>query len=190
METNKSNRILSHNKDDISRQNKAFSSDSKLNASLEKENNDQNVEMMIEEVSVHPAEQSSVLDHKTSNVVIDDSMIAKFVANHAVIFIALSIINFTLAVLITLFCFVFPGAYENIKSEIGKARDWTISKVELGVTYGQELPNVGLNYAQKGIEVFSSPFSWMWRFLNCIGKCFGLQMPDVSFPLISVYLPK
>merc|ERR1712179_833452 len=68
--------------------------------------------------------------------------------------------------------------------------DWTASKIEAGITYSQEIPNFGMNMVQKSATVLSLPFNWMWRFLNCIGKCFGLKMPEFSFSFASVHMPR
>merc|ERR1712012_242059 len=54
------------------------------------------------------AEWKSQLERKDYDDKLEGSSIAHFVSNHAAFFIALSIVSFTLAVLITLFCFVFP----------------------------------------------------------------------------------
>merc|ERR1712224_538702 len=143
-----------------------------------------------EEVVVDPAENPLILEPEVTKQRTDDSSIANFVADHAAFFVALSIVNFTLAVLITLFCFVFPGAYEHIKATIGKVRAWTAEKVELGFSYGLEIPNYGMILGQRGTACISLPFNWMWRFLNCIGKCLGLKMPTISCDIISVHLPK
>jgi len=143
-----------------------------------------------EEVVVDPAENPLVLEPEVTKKRTDDSCIANFVASHAAFFVALSIINFTLAVLITLFCFVCPGTYENIKVTIGKIRAWAAEKIELGISYGLELPNYAMNLGHQGNACISLPFYWMWRFLNCIGRCLGLKMPTISCDIISVQLPK
>jgi len=142
------------------------------------------------EVSTLQAEEISQLESNSYDDKPEESNIAHFVSNHSAFFIALSIVNFTLAVLITLFCFIFPGAYENIKISVGKARDWTLSRIEVGVTYGHELPNFGMNIVQKGTSFISHPFNWMWRFLNYVGNCFGLKIPSISWGLISLHMPK
>jgi len=168
-------------------------SDKVLKITMENENNkDSLTENMIvnEEVAVPPAEGTSVSKHEVTEDKLEESNIAHFVTNHAAFFIALSIVNFTLAVLITLFCFIFPGAYENIKISVGKARDWTISKIEVGVTYGHELPTIGMDIVQKGTSFVSHPFNWTWRFLNCIGNCLGLKLPSFSWNLILLYMPR
>merc|ERR1711894_645050 len=138
-----------------------------------------------EEVPVNPAKPKSQMESGNAEEKLKDSNIAYFVSNHALFFVALSIANFALAVLITLFCFVFPGAYGTMKSAIVKARDWTASKIEAGITYSQEIPNFGMNMVQKSATVLSLPFNWMWRFLNCIGKYFGLKMPEFSLSFAS-----
>jgi len=143
-----------------------------------------------EEVVVDPAENPLILEPEVTKQRTDDSSIANFVANHAAFFVALSIVNFTLAVLITLLCFVFPGAYENIKVTTGKLRAWAVEKIELGFSYGLEMPNYGINLGHRGTACISLPFNWMWRFINCIGKCLGLKMPTISCDIISVHLPK
>ena len=55
------------------------------------------------EVTVNPAEKTLFLEPEVTNKRTDDSSIANFVANHTAFFVALSIVNFTLAVLITNF---------------------------------------------------------------------------------------
>jgi len=143
-----------------------------------------------EEVVVETVKKPLVLEPGVTKKRTDDSCIANFVGNHAAFFVALSIVNFTFAVLITLFCFVCPGTYENIKVTIGKVRAWTAEKIELGISYGLELPNYVMNLGHQGNACISLPFYWVWRFLNCIGRCLGLKMPTISCDIISVHLPK
>lgn len=188
-DTNKSsNGNISTN---VSRQKDVFPSETSLHAIKEtiKVETSFGKEIEVnEEVSVNPAEQNTHLESKNAKEKIEDTSIDNFVSNHAAFFVALSIVNFTLAVLITLFCFVFPGAYGHIEAALGKARDWTSSKIEAGVTYGQELPYIGKNMAQKGTTYLSLPFNWMWRFLGCMGRCFGLKMPSINLSVASVYM--
>ena len=122
---------------DLSREKDAFQSETLLHVIKENVKDETSFGKEIEvneEVSVNPAEQKPLLESTNDKEKVEDTIIANFVSNHAAFFIALSIVNFTLAVLITLFCFVFPGAYGHIKSTLGKARDWFSSKIEAGIT--------------------------------------------------------
>merc|ERR1711894_76044 len=102
--------------------------------------------------------------------------IASLLRKNAAFFVAVSILNFLMAVLITIFCFIFPNAFENVKLSLGKAWGWLKLKFDSGISYGLELPNLGMRV----IKVGASPFDWMWRFLGCVGKCFGISLPSIT----------
>merc|ERR1711894_375724 len=104
--------------------------------------------------------------------------VKSLLTENAIFFVTVGILNFTMAVLITTFCFIFPNAFKNIKLSIGKAWDWLKLKLDSGVTLGLELPNLGI----RAVKVAASPFTWMWRFLGCVGKCFGVSMPRITMP--------
>merc|ERR1711981_885202 len=103
-----------------------------------------------------------------------------FVTDHAAFFIVLSILNFTLAVLITVFCFIFPNAFGNAKASVGRARDWALPKIDAGIKFGLELPSLGMNGVKIGGSFLAHPFNWLWSFLSCVGKCFGLRIPKIN----------
>jgi hypothetical protein len=95
-----------------------------------------------------------------------------FLADHGLLLIGLSLLNLTMALLITILCFICPTALEDL-------RNWTKAKLDVGLSMGS-----------KGVQIGIKPFTWMWRFLNCVGKCFGFRMPDMSLPSLSAYMPK
>ena len=83
-----------------------------------------------------------------------------------------SLLNLTMALLITILCFICPTALKDL-------RNWTKAKLDFGMSMGS-----------KGVQIGLKPFAWMWRFLNCVGKCFGFRMPDMSLPSFSAHMPK
>jgi len=88
-----------------------------------------------------------------------------------------------LAVLITVFCFIFPNAFGNAKASVGRARDWALPKIDAGINFGLELPSLGMNGVKIGGSFLAHPFNWMWSFLSCVGKCFGLGIPKFNISL-------
>lgn len=124
----------------------------------------------------------------------EDGKFVSFIKENITFFIAFSMLNFTMAVLLTLLCFIFPNAIGNAKDAAGYARDWAKPKLDAGINFGLSLPKLGLGAMKFGgkvgldamktggtnaSEIFFRPFSWTWRFLKCFGTCSRLDVPRI-----------
>jgi len=106
--------------------------------------------------------------------------ITSLLTENAAFFVTVAILNLTMAVLITMFCFIFPNAFENVKLSMGNAWGWLKHKFGSVITLALELHNLGM----RAVKVALSPFDWMWRFLGCVGKCLGVRMPTITMPIV------
>jgi len=104
-------------------------------------------------------------------------------------------LNVAIAILLTLFCFIFPNALRNAKDAAGNAKDWAKEKLVAGFNLGLGWPKSvldGMKYLSIHVggmwgamkvesthvgEKVLNPFKWTWRFLKCVGTCLGLAIP-------------
>ena len=133
------------------------------------------------EGSTNVTEYKEVVEEINSRGMAEKGKFTSFIANHAVFFIAISAINVTLAVLITMACFIFPDLIGNVKLTFENAWMWIKLKIRVGIYFGVA-----------GGSKFALPFHWLWRFLTCVGKCLGIGLPNVphwNIPWPNIRIP-
>merc|ERR1712020_513992 len=92
------------------------------NESTDNVTNDQPSNEMDENLYKVETEPSIAVDNKT---------LKSFLADHGLLLIGLSLLNLTMALLITTLCFICPTALEDL-------RNWTKAKLDFGISMGSK----------------------------------------------------